>query len=140
MNRRIEKLRVVYFLVGGVLVLLLVAYLMFHQKPEKTEHRLPQVQTNDFENIVLHADMPVLVDFYADWCPPCRQMEPILVEFARENPRVKVVQVNVDKSPALARRYEIDSIPTFLVFQNGELKTRQLGMLDQSALKALVGE
>jgi thioredoxin 1 len=75
----------------------------------------------NFDQQVLAADVPVLVDFYADWCGPCRMIAPVLEELARETPAARIVKVNVDENPALASRYGISSIPSLLVFKNGEI-------------------
>ncbi len=92
-----------------------------------------------FKQEVLQSDVPVLVDFYADWCGPCRALAPVLEEFARENRGVKIVKVNVDESPSLAMRYEINSIPSLLVFDNGEVVAEHVGMANKAYLKQLVG-
>jgi thioredoxin 1 len=127
------------FIFGAVvLVLLLITYLAFHRERGVSEHRLPQITAANFDSEVLKADMPVLVDFYAEWCGPCRQMEPILLDFARENPGIKVVQVNVDDNPELSDRFRIDSIPNLLVFKKGEKTAQQLGLTGKEALKAMI--
>ena len=136
-NTQFDQSKTLFLFGGAVLVLLLITYMVFHREPEKPVHSLPQVQTSDFESKVLRADTSVLVDFYADWCPPCRQMEPILKEFASENPKVKVVQVNVDENPELAGQYNINSIPTFLVFQKGALTAQRSGKMEKDTLQAL---
>jgi len=140
MSGKSELSKSLFLLVGGVAVLLFVVYLAFYRPAGKSEHSLPQVQEGGFESTVLKADKPVLVDFYADWCPPCRRMEPILIQFARENQNVKVVQVNIDDSRALADRYHISSIPHFMVFKTGDITAQHSGMLDSSGLKALINE
>jgi thioredoxin 1 len=126
--------------VGGIIVLLLGIFWVFFRTPGSSGHSLPQVSTSDFETVVLRADGPVLVDFYADWCGPCRMMEPILVEFAKENPQIKVVQVNYDQNRELSNRYNIEGIPTFLVFKKGELIARHSGMTEKDGLKTLVSQ
>ncbi|MER5431111.1 thioredoxin [Streptomyces sp. NPDC002588] len=75
----------------------------------------------DFEAEVIGADLPVLVEFTADWCPPCRQMGPVLEDLAREEgDRLKVVQLNVDHNPETTNAYKVLSMPTFMVFRGGE--------------------
>ncbi|MFJ8112804.1 thioredoxin family protein [Streptomyces sp. NPDC096132] len=75
----------------------------------------------DFEAEVLGADLPVLVEFTADWCPPCRQMAPVLKALAfEEGDRLKVVQLNVDENPGTTNAYKVLSMPTFMVFCGGE--------------------
>jgi thioredoxin 1 len=139
-TRQFDQSKILFLFAVAVLVLLLITYFAFHREPEKTVHLLPQVQTNDFESVVLKSETLVLVDFYADWCPPCRQMEPILVEISRENPRVKVVQVNVDENAELAGRFNINSIPTFMVFKKGEVTAQLRGKVEKSTLQSLMSE
>lgn len=91
-----------------------------------------------FQREVLQSDVPVLVDFYADWCGPCRALAPILEEFAEESSGSKVVKVNVDDSPSLATRYGISSIPSLLVFKNGEVVAEHVGLANKAHLRRLV--
>lgn len=80
-----------------------------------------EVTDADFGSEVLAADRPVLVEFTADWCPPCRQMAPVLGALAaEEGERLKVVQLNVDRSPETTNHYKVLSMPTFMVFRAGE--------------------
>ncbi|MGW1720960.1 thioredoxin family protein [Streptomyces sp. NPDC002156] len=82
---------------------------------------VPEVTDTDFETEVLGADLPVLVEFTADWCPPCRQMAPVLSALAaEESDRLKVVQLNVDMNPLTTNTYRVLSMPTFMVFRAGE--------------------
>jgi thioredoxin 1 len=80
-----------------------------------------------FDVDVLEADRPVLVDFTAAWCPPCRAMKPVLAEIAAARPDVRVVHVDVDSSPAAAARYEVLSMPTFVLFRGGVPVMRVIG-------------
>ncbi|NEA47013.1 thioredoxin family protein [Streptomyces sp. SID10815] len=80
-----------------------------------------EVTDADFARQVLAAELPVLVEFTADWCPPCRQMGPVLGALAAEEAgRLKVVQLNVDRNPDITNAYKVLSMPTFLVFRDGE--------------------
>ncbi|MFE3636221.1 co-chaperone YbbN [Streptomyces cellostaticus] len=80
-----------------------------------------EVRDADFGTEVLRADLPVLVEFTADWCPPCRQMGPVLSDLASEQEgRLKVVQLDVDTNPGTTNAYKVLSMPTFLVFRDGE--------------------
>lgn len=96
------------------------------------------VGEDDFERVVLDSDVPVLVDFYADWCAPCRQLAPVLEELARETPGAKVVKVDVDDNPALASEFGISSIPSLLVFKNGRLAARKIGGAGKGELRAML--
>ena len=88
----------------------------------------------NFKQEVLEAQVPVLVDFWATWCGPCQMMGPVVEELAQENPDVKVCKVNVDEEMELAREYRVMSIPTFLVFKNGEVTGRTLGVQQKEEL------
>lgn len=82
---------------------------------------VPEVTDADFATEVIGSDLPVLVEFTADWCPPCRQMAPVLSALAEEEgDRLRVVQLNVDRNPATTNAYKVLSMPTFMVFRGGE--------------------
>ncbi|WP_404795642.1 thioredoxin [Streptomyces tendae] len=82
---------------------------------------MPEVTDADFAAEVIGSDLPVLVEFTADWCPPCRQMAPVLSALAEEEgDRLRVVQLNVDRNPATTNAYKVLSMPTFMVFRGGE--------------------
>ncbi|MFD7063408.1 thioredoxin [Streptomyces sp. NPDC059906] len=82
---------------------------------------MPEVTDADFAAEVIGSDLPVLVEFTADWCPPCRQMAPVLSALAEEEgDRLRVVQLNVDQNPATTNAYKVLSMPTFMVFRGGE--------------------
>ena len=91
----------------------------------------PTIEINEvnFEAEVLKSTKPVLVDFWAEWCGPCKMLAPVLDEIATEQSgRVKIVKVNVDENPALAARYGIQSIPTLLYFAGGQLRHQTIGV------------
>ena len=89
-----------------------------------------------FEQDVLKATEPVVVDFWADWCGPCRMIAPALEEISKSlNGKVKIVKLNVDENPHTAQKYGIMSIPTLMIFKNGELASRQVGAAPKAKLE-----
>ena len=97
-----------------------------------------KLTTETFDQEVLQAGQTVLVDFYADWCGPCKMMAPVVEELAGEEPGVKVCKINIDEEMAIAQRYGVMSIPTFIAFKNGEVAGKQVGALPKSKLQELV--
>jgi len=88
---------------------------------------------------LINSPQPVLVDFYATWCGPCKTMAPILQDFARRNEgKVKVLKVDVDKSQQAAMQYRIQGVPTLILFQNGKIKWRQSGVVPLAQLERAV--
>ncbi len=97
-----------------------------------------KVTEGNFDDQVLKSDVPVLVDFFAEWCGPCHVQAPILDELAREIDKAKIAKVDVDENPQLATRYGIRSLPTLLVFKNGEEAARHEGVASKEQLKRLL--
>jgi thioredoxin 1 len=105
----------------------------------KQESKVHHADDTNFGQVVLKSDVPVLVDFYADWCGPCRMIAPVLEELARETTDAKIVKVNVDQSPQLAARYGVNSIPSLKVFQDGEVVDEHVGLARKADLKKMLG-
>jgi len=109
-----------------------------YRKPKRVNTVL-HADLKNFEEIVLDSKEPVLVDFYADWCRPCQMLSPTLDELARETPDARIVKVNVDKSPELAKQFGVRSIPALMIFKNGDLVSKRQGIVDKGTLKRLLG-
>jgi thioredoxin 1 len=89
---------------------------------------LVHLQGKDFEKEVLQSEVPTVVDFYADWCGPCRMVSPVIESLSKEYVgRVKFVKINTDDNPEIAAKFEIMSIPTIMVFKKGEVLSRTVG-------------
>lgn len=95
-----------------------------------------QVSNANFEEEVLKSEKPVLVDFYADWCGPCKMMVPVLSQISGENlDKIKVCKVNIDENTGLAMEYRVLSIPTLAFFKDGELKGKLEGAVPKSVVE-----
>lgn len=97
------------------------------------------ITKENFEAEVLRSDKPVLVDFWATWCGPCRMIAPVLSEIARERSDVKVGKINVDEQPDLANEFRIASIPTLLLFRGGQVVNQMVGVRPKATIEAMLG-
>lgn len=97
-----------------------------------------KLTTENFEQEVLKSEKPVLVDFYADWCVPCKMMAPVIDEIAEERSDIKVGKLNIDEQMEIAHKYHVMSIPTFIVFKNGEAAGRDMGAKPKSEVIGLL--
>lgn len=93
---------------------------------------------DNFESEVINSDKPVMVDFWATWCGPCRMIAPIVEQIANENDNIKVGKVNVDEQMELAIKYKIDAIPAILFFKNGELVKKSVGFSEKNELLQII--
>ncbi|GHA54081.1 thioredoxin [Pontibacter akesuensis] len=92
-----------------------------------------------FQEVVSNPDMPVLVDFYADWCGPCKAMSPVVQQVASEfNGKVKVIKVNIDTNQAAASQYRVQGVPTFILFNKGQQVWRQSGAMPAQHLTKVI--
>ena len=105
-----------------------------NKKEEVTNMNVIKVTEQNFEQEVLNSDMPVLIDFYADWCGPCKMLSPVIEEVSQENSNIKVVKINVDESQEIAVKYQVMSIPTLVVIKNGNEVMRSVGLIDKSQI------
>lgn len=94
--------------------------------------------TNDFDTKVAGSTGIVLIDFFADWCGPCKMLAPIVEEIAQKNPGIKVYKVNVDEENALAVKFRVMSIPTLVVFKDGEQIKTSVGLVSKQELEELI--
>ena len=97
-----------------------------------------KVNSASFDEAVLRSDVPVLVDFSATWCGPCKRLEPRLEELARETPGAKVVQVDVEESPEIAARYQVGPIPSLRVIRDGKVTASHTGLMSKEELRSLL--
>ena len=97
-----------------------------------------EITNQNFKSEVLEASEPVLIDFWAPWCGPCRMVSPIVDEIAAETPAVKVGKVNIDEQPELASLYSVMSIPTLMVFRGGQIQEKAVGLRNKDFIQNML--
>ena len=97
-----------------------------------------KLTTDNFDQEVLQAQQPVLVDFYADWCGPCKMMAPVIEQISNEETDIKVGKINIDENIEIAQKYKVMSIPMFIAFKNGEVAAKTLGAQPKEEVLKLV--
>ena len=103
--------------------------------------KILNVEDKNFKEKVLEADKPVLCDFWAEWCGPCKQISPVLAELAEDyKEKILVAKVNIDENPEVPSNYGVMSIPTLILFKNGESVSSQVGLLEKSSLAKWIDE
>ncbi len=93
---------------------------------------------SDFNKNVLESKGKVLVDFFASWCGPCRMLSPVLERYSEKHPESNIVKIDIDESPELASQYGVRSVPTLLVFENGQAVKSSIGLVNESAIEKLL--
>ncbi len=104
-------------------------------------NNITHVTDSDFETTVLKASGPVLVDYWAEWCGPCKMIAPLLDELAGEyGDQITIAKLNIDQNQQVTSRYKIRGIPTLMIFENGEHQATKVGAMTKSALKSFIDE
>ena len=150
------KKKIIWFIIFALLVILIILASIFINRKEneyiqggnkeniinedKEEDNMKVVKVTDenFEQEVLKSNIPVLIDFYADWCGPCKMLSPTVDEVAAENDDIKVVKINVDESQNTAIKYQVMSIPTLVVIKGGNEVNRSVGVVDKEEILNMI--
>ncbi len=135
-----QKISILIIIIVFVLGLVFLNIYINNSVNEQEVVSIPKVTSTNFDSEVLQSDKIVLVDFYADWCEPCKVFSPILEDVADDYDYVKVVKVNVDEEVELAQKYGIISLPTLLVVKNGKVVDRSTGALEKIYVLDMIRE
>ena len=135
-----QKISILLIIIIFVLGLVFLNIYINNSVNEQEVVSIPKVTSTNFDSEVLESDKIVLVDFYADWCEPCKVFSPILEDVADDYDYVKVVKVNVDEEVELAQKYGIISLPTLLVVKNGKVVDRSTGALEKIYVLDMIRE
>lgn len=145
-----KQVLTIVLIIAFVVILILMNSFLNNQNEQKTnnigesnereekEVEILKVTSKKFEEEVLQSDKVVLVDFYANWCGPCKMLAPIMQEIANENSNIKVVKVNIDEAQDLAEKYDVMSIPTTVAIKNGQEIDRIVGYVGKETILNMV--
>ena len=145
-----KQILTIVLIVAFLAILILMNAFLNNQKEQKINNKVEselkeenkvevlKVTSQNFEKEVLQSEKPVLIDFYADWCGPCKMLAPIIEEIANENEDIKVVKVNIDEAQDLAEKYDVMSIPTTVVIKNGQEVDRTVGYVGKETILNMV--
>lgn len=144
-NKILIVITIILFIIG---MIILSKFLNNVNKPEINEFQesknnenkieIIEVTKDNFEKEILNSEKTVLIDFYAEWCGPCKAYSPIIESIANEEKDIKVVKINVDEAPDIATKYQVMSIPTTVIIKNGEEVNRAIGVINKSNLIEMI--
>lgn len=135
MKTKISIIIIVIIFIAGLIFLNMY---MNKSKNDTSSSNISDVTSQNFETEVLESDKVVLVDFYADWCEPCKIFSPILEDISKEYDFIKVVKVNIDNETDLTEHYGVASVPTLIILKNGKVVDRSVGAISKLALKNMI--
>lgn len=152
-----EKIKIIFLIILFLLILIGIKVLLDNQdknfvqsqintqnsinnetEQNNIKENVLEVNSENFEVEVLNSDRTVLIDFYADWCGPCKVLSPIINELANENDSVKFVKINIDEEQIIANKYGVMSIPTLVVIKDGEELNRSVGIISKTEITDMV--